>query len=113
MSVFSDPEIYRTVLESMQTGLYIVDCEQKIQFWNDGAETITGHLRQDVMGHFLPGFFSAAEGSGQERSLRAGRGAGQRTAGQEANNRGSYVAAQGRASGDGAGTSGADPEPHR
>jgi diguanylate cyclase (GGDEF)-like protein/PAS domain S-box-containing protein len=65
MSVFSDPEIYRTVLESMQTGLYIVDCEQKIQFWNDGAETITGHLRQDVMGHFCRDFFPSQREAGK------------------------------------------------
>jgi diguanylate cyclase (GGDEF)-like protein len=37
MSVFADLEIYRTVLKNMQTGVYMVDCEQKIQFWNDGA----------------------------------------------------------------------------
>jgi diguanylate cyclase (GGDEF)-like protein/PAS domain S-box-containing protein len=57
MSAFADPEIYRAVLEHMQTGIYMVDCEQKIQFWNDGAETITGHLRQDVVGHFCRDFF--------------------------------------------------------
>lgn len=57
MSAFADPEIYRAVLEQMQTGIYMVDCDQKIQFWNDGAETITGHLRQDVVGHFCRDFF--------------------------------------------------------
>jgi len=57
MSVFADVEIYRTVLEQMQTGIYMVDCDQKIQFWNDGAEIITGHLRQDVVGHFCRDFF--------------------------------------------------------
>ena len=57
MSVFADLEIYRTVLEHMQTGIYMVNCEQKIQFWNDGAENITGHLRQDVVGHFAGIFF--------------------------------------------------------
>jgi PAS domain S-box-containing protein len=42
VAVFADLEIYRTVLEHAQTGIYMVDCEQKIQFWNDGAEIITG-----------------------------------------------------------------------
>jgi PAS domain S-box-containing protein len=42
MSVFADLEIYRTVLERMQTGIYMVDCDQTIQFWNDSAEIITG-----------------------------------------------------------------------
>jgi PAS domain-containing protein len=42
VAVFADLEIYRTVLEHTQTGIYMVVCEQKIQFWNDGAEIITG-----------------------------------------------------------------------
>lgn len=57
MSAFADPEIYRIVLESMQTGLYMVDRDQRIQFWNEGAEKITGYFRQDVMGHFCRDFF--------------------------------------------------------
>jgi PAS domain S-box-containing protein len=67
MSVFADLEIYRTVLEHMQTGIYMVDCEQKIQFWNDGAEIITGHVRQDVVGHFF-GIFSRRK----KRAARTG-----------------------------------------
>src|SRR5437016_7225941 len=50
MSDFSNPEIYRTVLESLHTGVYLVDRERRIVFWNDGAEKITGHLRHDVLG---------------------------------------------------------------
>src|SRR5580658_5291123 len=65
MSVFADPEIYRTVLEHMQTGIYMVDCEQKIQFWSDGAENITGHLGQDVVGHFCLDFFPPQKEEGK------------------------------------------------
>ncbi len=52
MSDFDSPEIYRLVLEGLQTGVYIVDRELRILFWNDGAERITGYLRQDVVGAF-------------------------------------------------------------
>jgi diguanylate cyclase (GGDEF)-like protein/PAS domain S-box-containing protein len=52
MSDFSNPEIYRTVLESLHTGVYLVDRERRIVFWNDGAERITGHRRHDVLGRF-------------------------------------------------------------
>jgi diguanylate cyclase (GGDEF)-like protein/PAS domain S-box-containing protein len=45
-----DPSIYRDVLESLQIGIYIVDRDQRIVFWNEGAERITGYLRQEVMG---------------------------------------------------------------
>lgn len=45
-------EIFRAALESLQSGVCIVDRDRKICFWNDGAERITGYLRQDVLGHF-------------------------------------------------------------
>ncbi|MGH9717898.1 MAG: sensor domain-containing diguanylate cyclase [Candidatus Acidiferrales bacterium] len=52
MSEFEDPSIYRAVLENLQTGIYMVDCDQRIVFWNEGAEKITGYRRQDVVGCF-------------------------------------------------------------
>jgi PAS domain S-box-containing protein len=52
VSELDKPEIYRRILESLQTGIYLVDQTQKILFWNDGAERITGHLRHDVLGRF-------------------------------------------------------------
>jgi diguanylate cyclase (GGDEF)-like protein/PAS domain S-box-containing protein len=45
-------EIFRAALESLQTGVCVVDRDRKIGFWNDGAERITGYLRQDVVGRF-------------------------------------------------------------
>jgi diguanylate cyclase (GGDEF)-like protein/PAS domain S-box-containing protein len=38
------------VLEGLRTGVYVVDRDGKILFWNDGAERITGYLRQEMMG---------------------------------------------------------------
>jgi diguanylate cyclase (GGDEF)-like protein/PAS domain S-box-containing protein len=51
MPAFSDPEIYRGILESLPAGLCVIDLEKKIVLWSDGAERITGHLRHDVIGH--------------------------------------------------------------
>jgi PAS domain S-box-containing protein/diguanylate cyclase (GGDEF)-like protein len=45
-------EIFRAALENLQTGVCMVDQDRKISFWNDGAERITGYLRQDVLGRF-------------------------------------------------------------
>jgi len=45
-------EIFRAALESLQTGVCVVDHDRKISYWNDGAEKITGYLRQDVLGRF-------------------------------------------------------------
>jgi diguanylate cyclase (GGDEF)-like protein/PAS domain S-box-containing protein len=53
MPELDDPEIYQTVLDNLQTGVYIVDRNRRIRFWNEGAEQITGYLRQDVVGRFL------------------------------------------------------------
>jgi PAS domain S-box-containing protein/diguanylate cyclase (GGDEF)-like protein len=50
MSEFQDPEIFRTILDSLRTGVYLMDRERKILFWNDGAEKITGYHRHEVVG---------------------------------------------------------------
>ena len=51
MSPFDDPELCRGILESLPTGLCIVDLQKRILFWSNGAERITGYLRHDVIGH--------------------------------------------------------------
>jgi diguanylate cyclase (GGDEF)-like protein/PAS domain S-box-containing protein len=51
MAKMDDPQIFRGVLENLPTGVYLVGRDGKIMFWNYGAERITGHLRQDVVGH--------------------------------------------------------------
>jgi len=55
MSAFHDSEIYRGILESLPTGVCIVDTQKRIVLWSDGAERITGHLRHDVIGHCCVG----------------------------------------------------------
>lgn len=53
MPEFNDPELYQSVLDVLQTGVYLVDRTRRIRYWNEGAEQITGYLRQDVVGRFL------------------------------------------------------------
>src|SRR5260221_1315972 len=50
MPMLQDPEIFRTVLESLPIGVYMVDRDLKVIFWNRGAEKISGYLAQDVIG---------------------------------------------------------------
>src|SRR5580700_3879906 len=45
-------EIYRALLESLPIGIYLTDRNGQIAFWNARAEKITGHLGQEVIGHF-------------------------------------------------------------
>lgn len=55
MSPFHDPEIYRSILESLPTGLCVIDMDRRIVLWSDGAERITGHRRHEVVGHSCVG----------------------------------------------------------
>ncbi len=50
MSLFHDSDICRGILDSLPTGICVVDTQKKIVFWSDGAERITGHLRHEVIG---------------------------------------------------------------
>jgi diguanylate cyclase (GGDEF)-like protein/PAS domain S-box-containing protein len=50
MFSLQEPEMSRRVLESLQIGVYFVDRSRRILSWNDGAERISGYLRQDVLG---------------------------------------------------------------
>ena len=47
---FEDPAIYRSVLENLPIGIYVLDKEQRVRFWNRGAEQITGYLAHEVLG---------------------------------------------------------------
>jgi diguanylate cyclase (GGDEF)-like protein/PAS domain S-box-containing protein len=45
-----DFDFFRSILEDLHLAVYVVNREGKFVFWNDGAERITGYLRQDVIG---------------------------------------------------------------
>jgi diguanylate cyclase (GGDEF)-like protein/PAS domain S-box-containing protein len=51
MPSFSDPDIYRDILDHLQIGVSVLDLRKTIVFWSDGAEQITGYSRIDVLGH--------------------------------------------------------------
>lgn len=51
MPAFQDPEIYRDILDGLQIGVSVLDRQNKIVFWSDGAEHITGYSRMEVLGH--------------------------------------------------------------
>jgi diguanylate cyclase (GGDEF)-like protein/PAS domain S-box-containing protein len=66
MAKFDDAEVLRGVLEDLPIGVYLVGRDGKILFWNYGAERITGHLRQDVVGHACREDFLGNAGGGEE-----------------------------------------------
>jgi len=50
MAGLGSQELYRMVLDSLPVAVCAVDREGKVILWNDGAERVTGYLRQDVLG---------------------------------------------------------------
>lgn len=44
-----DEEVYRTILEQMEDGVYFVDRQRRITYWNPGAEQITGYTAEEVL----------------------------------------------------------------
>jgi len=53
MSELQDPEIFRIVLDTLETGVWLADRNGKILFWNQGAERITGYKRHNVVGRSI------------------------------------------------------------
>ena len=43
-------KLYDTILNGVRDGIYYVDRDRKINFWNDSAEKITGYKREEIVG---------------------------------------------------------------
>jgi diguanylate cyclase (GGDEF)-like protein/PAS domain S-box-containing protein len=45
-----NPNFYKTLLDNLYDGVYFVDRERRITFWNQAAEKITGFTKTEVLG---------------------------------------------------------------
>ena len=70
-NLLDNPKLFRHVLEDLPVGIYIVDRERRIRFWNRGAEHLTGHLAHEVVGHVLEDVVQACDRRGNSLSRRA------------------------------------------
>jgi diguanylate cyclase (GGDEF)-like protein/PAS domain S-box-containing protein len=43
---------YKDILDNVYSGVYLVDCERRINYWNKGAEEITGYTADSMIAHF-------------------------------------------------------------
>ncbi len=69
MARLSEIDFFRSILDNLHVAVYVVDREGKILFWNDGAERITGYLRQDVIGRMhTDNFLGETDGEDNELS---------------------------------------------
>lgn len=48
--MFDDPGFYKTLIENLYDGIYFVDRNRRIIYWNKGAENITGYAASQVVG---------------------------------------------------------------
>ena len=46
----ADSRLLEAILDSLDSGVYLVDKHRKITFWNHAAERISGYMRHDVTG---------------------------------------------------------------
>lgn len=46
----TDDNLHRTIVENLADGVYLVDPDRKITYWNHGAEQISGYSAQTVVG---------------------------------------------------------------
>ncbi|MBZ5666594.1 MAG: PAS domain-containing protein [Acidobacteriia bacterium] len=52
-NLLDNPKAFRHLVEDLPVGIYIVDQDRRIRFWNHAAERLTGRLSHEVVGHFL------------------------------------------------------------
>jgi diguanylate cyclase (GGDEF)-like protein/PAS domain S-box-containing protein len=43
-------EFYKTLLDNLSEGVYFVDCDRRISYWNRAAEVLTGRTAAEVLG---------------------------------------------------------------
>lgn len=63
-NLLDNPKLFRHVVEDLPMGIYIVDPQRRIRFWNHGAEHITGHLAHEVIGLVLDDVVQACDRDG-------------------------------------------------
>src|SRR5208283_381573 len=63
-----DSKLFRHVVEDLPAGIYLVDRDRRIRFWNHGAEHITGYLAHEVVGHVLEDVVQACDRHGNSFS---------------------------------------------
>ena len=52
---FDNPDLYRSVLETLPVGVFIADRKGTVRFWNRGAERLVGHLAHAAVGQQASG----------------------------------------------------------
>jgi PAS domain S-box-containing protein len=66
--LLDNPKLFRHMAEDLPVGIYIVDRDGLIRFWNRAAEQLTGHLSHEVVGHVFEDVVRACNRRGNSLS---------------------------------------------
>ncbi len=62
----SEPSFHKKLLDSLYDGVYFVDTERKITYWNQGAEQLTGYSSAEAVGrHCFDNFLMHVDEQGR------------------------------------------------
>ena len=65
-----DKEFYQDLLDQISDGVYFVDRDRRITYWNGGAERITGYSAEEVLDHSCSeGILRHVTGTGRQLCL--------------------------------------------
>ncbi len=67
-NLLDNPKLFRHLVEELPVGIYIVDRDGLIRFWNRGAEFLIGHLSHEVVGHVFEDIVRACDRRGNSLS---------------------------------------------
>jgi PAS domain S-box-containing protein len=51
-----EPNFYKELLEHVSDGVYFLDRERRIRYWNDGAYRLTGYKAEELNGQYCPDY---------------------------------------------------------
>jgi PAS domain S-box-containing protein len=77
MSLLDDPQLLRSLLAGLPEALVVADPQGVIRYWNDAAERLFGHAREEAVGASLdllvPERFKGAHDAGFARAVASGQ----------------------------------------
>ncbi len=50
MNLLDSPRVYEELMDNLYEGVYLLDTERRITYWNKGAENLTGYAAEEVIG---------------------------------------------------------------
>ncbi|MBI5511353.1 MAG: GGDEF domain-containing protein [Deltaproteobacteria bacterium] len=50
-NVLTSRDLFREVVDSLEDGVYVVDRDRRITYWNRGAEHLAGYTAAEILGH--------------------------------------------------------------